>query len=111
MAVLCSHSVELSEEQLELYEQDDYELVRHLGLDDEATARPNGNRAHLTLGTKCKEVRAVETGLDTLRALDGTSSQIKELPNLGSLWRNPDGVFHLKLKEVMTYDAIFTGFY
>jgi len=103
--------VELSEDQLELYEQDDYELVRHLGLEDEATARPNGNRAHLTLGTKCKEVRAVETGLDTLRALDGTSSQIKELPNLGCLWRNPDGVFHLKLKEVITCDAMFTGFY
>ena len=63
-------------------------------------------------GTKGKEVRAMETGLDTLRAMDTSMVQVSaDLSELGSLWRNPDGLYYLKLNKSVLYDAIFTGHY
>ena len=54
----------------------------------------------------------METGLDTLRAMDTSMVQVSaDLGELGSLWRNPDGLYYLKLNKAVLYDAIFTGHY
>jgi len=103
--------VDLSEDQMSLYRQDDYEIIRHT-LNPSDPQEPNGNKAHLTIGTKGKEVRAMETGLDTLRAMDTSMVEVSaDLGELGSLWRNPDGLYYLKLNKAVLYDAIFTGHY
>ena len=54
----------------------------------------------------------METGLDTLRAMDTSMVEVSaDLGGLGSLWRNPDGLYYLKLNKAVLYDAIFTGLY
>ena len=41
--------VDLSEDQMSLYRQDDYEIIRHT-LNPSDPQEPNGNKAHLTIG-------------------------------------------------------------
>ena len=92
--------VDLSDDQLKVFQNDDGPIKE----------KNKGDRAHLTLGTKGKEVKPVETGFDVLRALDGTSRQVAETED-GTLWRNPDGVYTLRLNTAWTCDALFTGHY